>query len=216
MAFAAPMVEGVASGAAASEGAAAAGATRAAGSKAAGRAAGVSMPTKTAAARADELVKAGGGRGRSRRALMDEYGATAGQADDLLDAAGTRNPPAPDPEPADTPPDTSSRPSGPSLPSLPRSVTNGAAAGGGLILGTFAYVLALVYLRGGSAGLRAWLRAKFLNKTTSSDHSTTAVTPGVGNAGSGFTLITGGGAGAAGAGVAGSPTPSTKNSGGGW
>lgn len=41
-----------------------------------------------------------------------------------------------------------------------------ANAGGGLVLGAFTYVLALTYLRSGSAGVKAWLRAKFLNQVS--------------------------------------------------
>jgi hypothetical protein len=40
-----------------------------------------------------------------------------------------------------------------------------ANAGGGFLLGTIGYVVALTYLRGGSAGVKQLLRAKFLNKT---------------------------------------------------
>ncbi|MBN9327805.1 MAG: hypothetical protein J0I87_12940, partial [Cellulomonas sp.] len=155
----------------------------------------------------------------ARRALAYEYGATGGQADDLLDAAGTRNPPAPTPDEPAPPAGPAPRSSSNGV-QVPRAVSRAAASSGGLILGGLTYVLALVYLRGGSAGLKTWLRAKFLNKTGAStpkaDHSSTATTPGVGNAGSGFTLITGGGAGGAGAGVAGSSSPTTKASGGGW
>lgn len=217
MAFAAPAVmEGVATGTA--DTAAAGAASRKAAPKAAGSLTGVKVPTKTAAARADELHASGTGRGRARRALMDEYGATAGQADDLLDAAGTRAP-APDQPPADTPPAPKA---GPSLSSqlggslggaAGRGIGNGLNAGGGLILGTLLYFAGLTFLRGGTAGLKTWLAAKFLNKVPGSaavPYSATAVTPGVGNAGSGLTLITGGGAGEAGGGVA-SPTGSSSN-----
>jgi hypothetical protein len=37
-------------------------------------------------------------------------------------------------------------------------------AGGGLVLGSLAYVLGLTYLRGGRAGVKALLRAKFFNQ----------------------------------------------------
>jgi hypothetical protein len=36
--------------------------------------------------------------------------------------------------------------------------------GAGFLLGVFAWVLTLAYLRGGPGGVRDWLRAKFLNK----------------------------------------------------
>jgi hypothetical protein len=36
--------------------------------------------------------------------------------------------------------------------------------GAGFLLGVFVWVLTLAYLRGGPAGVRDWLRAKFLNK----------------------------------------------------
>lgn len=37
-------------------------------------------------------------------------------------------------------------------------------AGGGLVLGSLAYIVGLTYLRSGRAGVKALLRAKFLNR----------------------------------------------------
>lgn len=37
----------------------------------------------------------------------------------------------------------------------------------GVVLGAFCYFLGLAYIRGGRAGASAWLKAKFVNKTTS-------------------------------------------------
>jgi hypothetical protein len=39
-------------------------------------------------------------------------------------------------------------------------------AGGGFVLGMFAYVIGLTYLRDGKPGVQRWLRAKFFNETT--------------------------------------------------
>ncbi len=38
--------------------------------------------------------------------------------------------------------------------------------GSGFVLGVLAWLLTVQYLRGGTAGVKAWLRAKFLNQTT--------------------------------------------------
>lgn len=37
-------------------------------------------------------------------------------------------------------------------------------AGGGILLGSIGYVLLMAYLRDGSAGVKRWLKAKFLNQ----------------------------------------------------
>lgn len=87
-------------------------------------------------------------------------------------AAAKQQPAAP------TAPATSSTSSGPSTPKFMTNPDGSpgwwpkqggaqrtANAGGGFLLGTFGYVLALTYLRGGSAGVKQLLRAKFLNKT---------------------------------------------------
>jgi hypothetical protein len=73
-------------------------------------------------------------------------------------------------------------PSTPLLPSVPRAVRSAASSGGGVILGTLTYVLALTYLRSGRAGVVVWLRAKFLNQTGT-----------LGNAGQGVSSSGGGG-----------------------
>lgn len=91
-------------------------------------------------------------------------------------AAGT--PAEPPTAPADEPPaqpdpDPSQRPQvrGPS-PALERSVSRASAASGGVILGVLFYVLGLTYLRDGGAGVKAWLKAKFINETTNPQRGT--------------------------------------------
>ncbi len=228
MAFAAPMlVEGAAAGgsAAAASGAAASGAAEAGTAGAgAGRAATkgatsatsartaptASRPTKTAAARADELVGSGSNRTQARRTLRHEYGATGEQADDLLDAAGGRVPPPPD---DDTP---AGEPTGSGSPaSTHRSLPD--VAGGGLVLGVLSYVVGLVFLRNGWAGVRAWTAAKFLNRVPGQTSTTAPATPapataGGSNTGSGL-LVMGSAPNASGASGAGVPSTS---GGGGW
>ncbi|MBN9375104.1 MAG: hypothetical protein J0I40_06885 [Cellulomonas sp.] len=187
MAFAAPvLVEGAAAGgsAAAASGAAEAGAGRAAtagatSAKSARTAPAAGRPTKTAAARADELVGSGSSRTKARRTLRHEYGATEEQADDLLDAAGGRvPPPSDDDKPAGEPSGSGSpagaQRSGPSMPTL--ALGGAATAGGGLVLGALTYAVGLVFLRGGWAGVRAWLAAKFLNRVSAGAGATTAPT----------------------------------------
>lgn len=51
--------------------------------------------------------------------------------------------------------------------------------GTGLLLGFVAYAVALVFLRGGTAGVRAWAAAKFLNRTTGTAPPATLNTPGL-------------------------------------
>lgn len=125
------------------------------------------LPRGTAAGRAGELVAGGTPRYKARRALMDEFGATGGQADDLLDAAGQNaEPPAvddPNPDQGHEPAQRSSS-AGRPAPRLPRPVSGAFGAGGGLLLGALSYTLALVFLRDGTDGLRRWFAAKFLNR----------------------------------------------------
>lgn len=52
--------------------------------------------------------------------------------------------------------------------------------GAGVVLGLFSTILLLQYLNGGSAGVRRWLAAKFLNRT-SSELGVNAVGTGAGN-----------------------------------
>lgn len=177
MAFAAPaLVEGAAGTAAAGGAAAGAGAAETAGASAG---VGGARAVKTAKARAGEL--AGQPRYKARRVLRDEYGATAAQADDLLDAAAADTPPAD--EPADPPArrrsSSSSDLGGAIGGQLGRSVGNGLNASGGFVLGALTYVLFLVYLRGGTPAVKSWLAAKFLNRTgsISSGAATTQVSP---------------------------------------
>lgn len=174
MAFVAalPAAEGAvaasAGGAAAGAGSAAGGAARgAAAAKPAPKAAPKAAPAAsakgggTAGDRARELRRSGQSRSSTKRKLRDEFGGTHAETDDLIDQAD-----------ADAPADKQPAGSGGSssslrdkLPSPPKSVASAANAGGGLLLGALAYVLALTYLRDGRAGVKRWVRAKFLNKT---------------------------------------------------
>ena len=180
MAFAAPMaVENVAAagaaggaGASASAAGGAGAATSRAGAAAAGRgASSKAAGSKTAAGRADELVAGGGPRYRQRRALQDELGATAAQADDLLDAAGSRAP-APDAGDASSPEDAKPSAGEQLAGSVRRQASKGVGGAvngaGGLFFGVLTYVLALTYLRGGMPAVKDWLAAKFLNRTPGS------------------------------------------------
>lgn len=121
----------------------------------------------TVQARGAELIAQGRTRKDAARIIRDEYGST------LTEAMGALPPEPPPAPPADSPADATMAPPvqppagrAPSSPTLPRAVTKAAATGGGAILATFTYVLALTYLRGGSAGVKRWLRAKFLNQVT--------------------------------------------------
>lgn len=178
MAFAAPAVAGrVAAGSAArSAGAGAAAkaagksAPKAAGAGAAGKAprpAATPPAPKPAAVpdRARQLLGEGRSRADVARILRDETGSTLAEAEGLVadvagEAGGTGDTPAPPAQPAPR----GGRRSAPSLPSPPKVIRRGVDAGGGVILGALAYVLALAYIRGGSDGVKAWLRAKFLNQ----------------------------------------------------
>jgi hypothetical protein len=200
VAFAAPvLVEGAAGTAAASGAAAGAGAAEGAGAGAARAGAGTAGArgtTRTAAGRAGQLHTSGTPRYKARRALRDEFGATGGQADDLLDAASTRaGADAPADEPAD-PPTRRSSPAPSQLGGqLGRSIGDGLNSSGGFVLGALAYVLFLVYLRGGTPGVQAWLKAKFLNRVDGAPPApatTYQVTPPTLNAG--LQIAPGGGA----------------------
>lgn len=50
--------------------------------------------------------------------------------------------------------------------------------GSGLLLGLVAYPLALAFIRGGPAGMKAWLAAKFLNRVSAASGSTPQINPG--------------------------------------
>jgi hypothetical protein len=167
MTFAAPAAGRVAAGSGAT---AKAGAKASPKAKATPKAAGASVAKAPKAATAPDRARQLVGEGRSRRdaakILRDEFGSTEAEALGLVDdvspsstagsaGAGSGAPPA---DPAAT-----RRPTG-SPPSPPKVIRRSADAAGGVILGTLAYVLALTYLRGGSEGVKAWLRAKFLNQ----------------------------------------------------
>lgn len=79
------------------------------------------------------------------------------------DSAAAAPPPAPDPTPAPTPAPATSDPSPGRGLHLPDS--GPLNAGGGLLLGALAYVVAVVYFRSGWPGVRSWFAAKFLNRT---------------------------------------------------
>jgi len=84
----------------------------------------------------------------------------ARQREDIERIKAARPPePAPEPsEPAAPPP--ASPGGGLSLPAAPAA----ASTGSGFLLGVFAWALGLAYLQGGSAGVKKFLAAKFLNK----------------------------------------------------
>lgn len=149
MAFAAPAAGRVAAGKAA---------TRSAGAAAkSGRAA----KATTAPERAAQLRAAGKSNAEAARVLRDETGSTLAEArglvDDLPDTGGADGG---DPPASPSAPPAARR----SMPSAPKVVRRSADAGGGLLLGAIAYVLVLSYIRGGPDGVKAWLRAKFLNQ----------------------------------------------------
>lgn len=105
-------------------------------------------------------------------------------------AAGGGDPrlrPVPDPEPAPEPAEPSPPPAGPRRRRSARQTAASAAGrvgsvgvpqrvpvvggatvddGAGLVLGMLAWVITVQYLRGGMPGVKAWLRAKFLNQTS--------------------------------------------------
>jgi hypothetical protein len=101
---------------------------------------------------------------------MDEYGATAHEADDQLDAAAGRAGADSDAgEGHEAPSPASARPAGGSSigSSIGRRVGGGIGAlnsAGSLLLGAALYVVGVVYVRDGWPGVRAWLSAKFLNR----------------------------------------------------
>lgn len=78
--------------------------------------------------------------------------------------------PAPKPAPAAPTAATSPPPASPggglSLPTAPAPVQAAASTGSGFLLGVFAWAIGLAYLRGGTAGVKQFMAAKFLNKTT--------------------------------------------------
>jgi len=89
--------------------------------------------------------------------------AAARQREDIERIKASRTP-EPDPAPAAEPqqgPPPASPGGGPSLPAMPAA----ASTGSGFLLGVFAWAVGLAYLQGGSAGVRKFLAAKFLNKT---------------------------------------------------
>lgn len=120
-------------------------------------------------ARARELLDSGMSRKDAARVIRDETGSTLAEATSILppEPAPTPAPTSPESGPAQPEREPGAFPGTPTLPSLPkpsRAVRSAVSAGGGAILGTLTYVLALAYLRDGPAGVRAWLRAKFLNR----------------------------------------------------
>lgn len=76
-------------------------------------------------------------------------------ADDNPTPAGGRQP---------SPPTSTS--SGRQMLALPRSASDAADEGAGVILGLALYALGLAYYRYGAAGVHSWLSAKFINKPT--------------------------------------------------
>lgn len=77
-----------------------------------------------------------------------------------IDAIKARRAPEPTPEPAaPTDPPPASPGGGPSLPAVPAAVSTGS----GFLLGVALWAGGLAYLQGGSAGLKKFVRMKFLN-----------------------------------------------------
>ena len=83
------------------------------------------------------------------------------------------------PDPAGPPQSAGSPQSPTSRPATPRGSSRG--AGSGLLLGIVLYPIALAALRDGIPGIKAWLRAKFLNQVSASSgrKPAKAVNPGV-------------------------------------
>ena len=174
--MAAPAAAAAARGTAtkAASGTAARGATSRAGAGAAGTRSGTwTLPAEDAAAAVDlsEWDTTPAGSRRPRSSARTSESATWTPETGAADGAGETPPTAPDT--ADTPPDDSTTPAaahkssgGQNLAGRGLSKAAGGvnAMGGGAILGAFAYVLALTYLRGGHSALVALLRAKFLNQ----------------------------------------------------
>lgn len=170
MAFAAPAAgaaartaAGTAARGAGARAGAGAGAAKAAPAKAAPVKASVALPRRSAT----QMLEAGRSRDEVVRALQQRYQLSPQEAAAALppeapqapaaavaDAAGTETT---TPEPRATRRASSS-------PTIPRSLRRAGQTGGSAILATLGYVLVLTYLRGGSAGVKRWLRAKFLNR----------------------------------------------------
>jgi len=162
VAFVAPMAGRVAAGAATRS--AGAGAAAKAGAKSAGKAA--AGKAATAPARARQLVAAGKSRADASRIIRDEYGSTLAEADGLVGAASSTGE-AGGAGASATPPASPATPARAQvrrrLPGA-KAVGQTVEAGGGILLGSIGYVLLMAYLRDGSAGVKRWLKAKFLNQ----------------------------------------------------
>lgn len=110
-----------------------------------------------------QLVAGGKSRPDAGRVLRDE--STLSEADGLAatsstgEAGGAGTSATPPASPA-TPP----RPKAPRRLPGAKAVGQTVDAGGGILLGSIGYVLLMAYLRDGSAGVKRWLKAKFLNQ----------------------------------------------------
>lgn len=164
--------------------------------KSAGKATVKRARVRPAPERARELARSGVSRDDAARTLSAEYGSTLAESKGLLGDQAPDVPPAAPPKDTPAPAPSSS---GPSF-NPPKSVSSAASAGGGAILATLVYVLFLTYLRGGTEGLKAWGRAKFLNQTTTSTRAP-ATAGSSGASGMNGTGATGQGAGAGGVGA---------------
>lgn len=81
--------------------------------------------------------------------------------------AAPKAPPAKKPTPA-----KSSSTKKPAASARPSSSSGAAHDGAGVLLGFIAYALFLAYVKGGWTGVRAWLAAKFLNRTPTAGNAT--------------------------------------------
>lgn len=108
-----------------------------------------------------------GGGAVKRTAPLPRQGTEARRQRDAIDAIKAKRE---DPEPTEPAPELEQQPAspppaspggGPSMPAMPAA----ASTGSGFLLGVFVWAAGLAYLEGGSAGVRKFLAAKFLNKT---------------------------------------------------
>jgi hypothetical protein len=137
-----------------------------------GRAAGAALTVVAPEAKVASM--AAGGR-RRRPPVPDPRvtapGSEAARQRQAVEDIKAARPPEPTTEPAAPPaPSPASPGGGPSLPAPPASVQAAASTGSGVLLGLFTWGLVLSYLglngkASGTAGVKAFLAAKFLNKT---------------------------------------------------
>lgn len=122
-------------------------AARAAGGKAAGK--GVAKPRQVVGPKRGQRVTP-----KLQEAIDEENGRLG------LDGASAPKPAAEAPAPTSSGAGASAPSGGLFSPVQP------SGAGGGLVLGALAYIVGLTYLRSGRAGVKALLKAKFLNEVS--------------------------------------------------